>query len=100
MTNPNELTVRQGAQPSFAGFRVGVMRIGLRDGQPAVQLAVRSDRHSEIVVLGVGEVIGLGEGGRLRVREILAGRESMRSSVTFSFEPNETAGVGDLNQED
>lgn len=91
MVSTREITAKQGTQPTFAGIRVGVMRVGLKDGQAAVQLALRSVNHSEIVVANTGDSISLLGGGELHILDIAVGDGASRGSVTLTLDDSSAA---------
>lgn len=81
-----QVRVQQGSQPRFADVRVGIMRTAERDGRAVAQLAVRSPRRQEILVVDVGDEVELHGAGTLRVLAITAPAEG-RGEVELAFEP-------------
>lgn len=88
MMTSKTLVAEQGSQPTFADVRVGIMRIGSRDGRVVAQLAVRSPRNQDIVVVDVGDSIQLHGAGELRIDAITVAEGSARGTVSFTFRPS------------
>ncbi|MCB7136077.1 hypothetical protein [Cellulosimicrobium marinum] len=80
-------TAAQGEQPTFAGVRVGVMRVGVRGDRARVQLAVRSPHRQDVVVVDRGGSVDLHGAGTLHVDAVDGVEGSSRGTVTFTFEP-------------
>ncbi|MBD8078599.1 hypothetical protein [Cellulosimicrobium arenosum] len=77
----------QGSQPRFADVRVGIMRIGVREGRALVQLALRSPRGEDVVVVDEGEAIDLHGAGLLHLDEVHGVEGSTTGEVVLSFHP-------------
>lgn len=77
---------RQGSQPTFGVLRVGIMRVGLADGAPLAQLALRTPSDEAVVVLDEGDAFELDGVGTLHLDEIRASEGTVRGEVTLRFE--------------
>lgn len=82
------ISAGQGSQPSFADVRVGIMRIGAKDGRVVAQLAVRSPRAQDIVVVDVGDQLDLDGAGALHIDAIELVAGTVSGTVTFTFRPS------------
>ncbi|MBD5785000.1 hypothetical protein IF650_02285 [Cellulosimicrobium terreum] len=81
------IRARQGSQPRFADVKVGVMRIGVRGDRALVQLAVRSPRGEDVVVVDEGDGIDLHGTGLLHVDEVHGQEGTTRGDVVLTFDP-------------
>lgn len=78
------ITATQGSQLTFAAARVGIMRVGARDGRTVAQLALRSPSTQDVIVVSPGDTIDLRDSGLLRIDRIDAVEGSTRGDVTFT----------------
>jgi hypothetical protein len=77
--------VEQGTQALFGDVRVGVMRIGSRDGRVVAQLAVRSPKLQELVIVDVDQVLEWPGVGRLEIGTIEHIPGTTGGTVEMSF---------------
>lgn len=61
------VTAEQGTQPRFGDVRVGIMRVGEKEGVPTARLAVRTPDDTQIVDLGQGAPLSVAGHGTLSV---------------------------------
>ncbi|MFK0008030.1 hypothetical protein ACIQTZ_13350 [Paenarthrobacter sp. NPDC090520] len=63
-------TAKQGMQPWFDGVKVGVVKIGLSEGAPAIQVWIRTTGHARKQAFREGQwvVLPLPGAGILRIK--------------------------------
>ena len=66
MAVEQRLTVRQGMQPSFSGVLVGIVKIGVSGGAPAIQVWIRTSGQEVKQAFREGQSVGLPGAGTLR----------------------------------
>ena len=79
-------TATQGSQPTFGGLRVGIMRVGLVDGTPLAQLALRTPSDEVVVLLEQGATFDVDGIGTLHLDAVHAREGPVRGEVTLRFE--------------
>jgi len=81
------VSVEQGAQAVFGDLRIGIMRIGSKQGRTVAQLALRGSELQEIVVVDVGDTVQLAGIGQLQIDAIEHQAGTVAGRVSVSFEP-------------
>lgn len=65
-----EVTAPQGAQPTLAGLRIGVISVGSRDGEFRARLLLRPETGDEAVILSKGESRSIAGYGLLTLQDV------------------------------
>lgn len=81
------LTAEQGSQPHFGAVRVGIMRLGIKQGVPTAQLALRSPDDQRVVDVAQGETVLVRGEGSITVTGVHRGETpDGRDSVDLQWE--------------
>jgi hypothetical protein len=79
------LRIRQGMQPSFGGVLVGIVKIGVAGGAPAIQVWIRTAEHEFKQAFREGESIALPGAGTLRFDAIRPADDPQQASADLAF---------------
>ncbi len=80
------VTVKQGMQPTFDGVKVGVVKIGIAEGAPAVQFWIRTAEEERKQAFREGQSVTLPGAGTLTVTGIQPDDDSALASVTLKYD--------------
>lgn len=80
------VTVKQGMQPTFDGVKVGVVKIGIAEGAPAVQFWIRTTGQERKQAFREGQSVTLPGAGILTVTGIHPDDDSALASVTLKYD--------------
>ncbi|MFJ4171812.1 hypothetical protein ACIPY3_20085 [Paenarthrobacter sp. NPDC089714] len=80
------VTVRQGMQPSFDGVKVGVVKIGLADGTPAIQVWIRTAGHARKQAFREGQSVDLPGAGTLRFTSVRPAAGETAASAVLAYD--------------
>ncbi|MGO4431892.1 hypothetical protein AB4Y88_00935 [Paenarthrobacter sp. RAF9] len=86
MTVEHLVTVKQGMQPTFDGVKVGVVKIGMAEGAPAVQFWIRTAEQERKQAFREGQSVTLPGAGVLTVTVIQPDDDSVLASVTLKYD--------------
>jgi hypothetical protein len=86
MTVEQLVTVKQGMQPTFDGVKVGVVKIGMAEGAPAVQFWIRTAEQERKQAFREGQSVTLPGAGVLTVTGIQPDDDSALASVTLKYD--------------
>lgn len=79
------VTVKQGMQPTFDGVKVGVVKIGIAEGAPAVQFWIRTAGQERKQAFREGQSVTLPGAGLLTVTDIQPDDDPALASVTLKY---------------
>lgn len=80
------VTVKQGMQPTFDGVKVGVVKIGIADGAPAIQFWIRTAEQQRKQAFREGQSVTLPGAGLLTVTSIHPADGSTAASATLTYD--------------
>lgn len=76
-----EVTAPQGAQPTLAGLRIGIIAVGSRNGEFRARLLLRPESGDEAVIMSKGESKSIPGYGLLTLQDVST---EGKGSVTLS----------------
>lgn len=85
MALEQRLTVRQGMQPSFNGVLVGIVKIGVAGGAPAIQVWIRTPGQEFKQAFREGQSVGLPGAGTLRFEGIQPADGTHAASAELAY---------------
>ena len=80
------VTVKQGMQPTFDGVKVGVVKIGIADGAPAVQFWIRTPEQERKQAFRQGQSVTLPGAGLLTVTSIHPAEDTSAAFATLTYD--------------
>ncbi|BCW50023.1 hypothetical protein [Arthrobacter sp. StoSoilB13] len=80
------VTVKQGMQPTFDGVRVGVVKIGIADGAPAIQFWIRTAEQERKQAFRAGQSVALPGAGLLTIASIQPADGTTPASATLAYD--------------
>ncbi|MGF6834212.1 hypothetical protein QF015_002394 [Paenarthrobacter sp. TE4293] len=80
------VTVKQGMQPTFDGVKVGVVKIGMADGAPAIQFWIRTAEQQRKQAFREGQSVTLPGAGLLTVTSIQPSDGTTAGSATLTYD--------------
>jgi len=80
------VTVKQGMQPTFDGVQVGVVKIGIADGAPAIQFWIRTAEQERKQAFRTGQSITLPGAGVLTIASIQPADGTTAASATLAYD--------------
>lgn len=83
------ITIRQGMQPSFGGVLVGIQKIGVAGGAPAIQVWIRTAEQEVKQAFREGQSVTLPGAGTLRFEAIRPadGDQPASADLAYAEEP-------------
>ena len=81
------VTVKQGMQPTFGGVQVGIVKIGVADGAPAIQIWIRTAEQERKQAFREGHSVELPGAGTLRFNSIQPADGTTAASAVLAYEP-------------
>lgn len=88
------VTVKQGMQPTFGGVQVGIVKIGVADGAPAIQVWIRAAQQERKQAFREGHSVALPGAGTLRFDAIQPADGNTRASAVLAYEAVSTTAPG------
>jgi hypothetical protein len=79
------VTVKQGMQPEFGGVLVGIVKIGVADGAPAIQVWIRTAEQERKQAFREGQSVALPGAGTLRIESIQPADAGMAASAVLAY---------------
>lgn len=83
------VTVKQGMQPSFGDVKVGVVKIGVADGRPAIQFWIRTAEKERKQAFREGQSVVLPGAGTLRIASIRPADGSTEASAVLAYDADQ-----------
>ena len=80
------VTVKQGMQPSFGDVKVGVVKIGIADGRPAIQFWIRTAEQERKQAFREGQSLILPGAGTLRIASIQPADADTAASAVLAYD--------------
>lgn len=89
MAVEQHVTIQQGMQPSFGGVLVGIVKIGVADGAPAIQVWIRTAGEEVKQAFREGQSVSLPGAGTLRFDAIRPahGDHAASADLAYAEEP-------------
>ncbi|WP_160667358.1 hypothetical protein [Pseudarthrobacter sp. ATCC 49987] len=88
------VTVKQGMQPTFGGVQVGIVKIGVADGAPAIQVWIRTSQQQRKQAFREGHSVALPGAGTLRFASIQPADGNTPASAVLAYEAVSTTAPG------
>ncbi|UVJ39062.1 hypothetical protein [Arthrobacter sp. CJ23] len=85
------VTVKQGMQPSFGGVLVGIVKIGVADAAPAIQVWIRSSGQERKQAFREGQSVLLPGAGTLRVESIRPADGDAAAFAVLAYDSEDTS---------
>jgi hypothetical protein len=73
-------------QPSFDGVLVGIVKIGVADGAPAIQVWIRTAEQERKQAFREGQSVALPGAGTLRIDSIRPADDSTAASAVLAYD--------------
>lgn len=83
------VTVKQGTQPTFDGVKVGVVKIGVADGKPAIQFWIRTGEQERKQAFREGQSTALPGAGTLRIVSIQPADGGSPASAVLAYDADQ-----------
>lgn len=80
------ITVKQGMQPTFEGVQVGIVKIGVADGAPAIQVWIRTEEKERKQAFREGHSVALPGAGTLRFDSIQPADGNTAASAVLAYD--------------
>jgi hypothetical protein len=80
------VTVKQGMQPTFGGVQVGIVKIGVANGAPAIQVWIRTAAQERKQAFREGNSVALPGAGTLRFDSIQPADGSTAASAVLAYD--------------
>ena len=80
------VTVKQGMQPTFGGVQVGIVKIGVADGAPAIQVWIRTAEQERKQAFREGHSVALPGAGTLRFDSIRPADGTTAASAVLAYD--------------
>jgi hypothetical protein len=88
------VTVKQGMQSTFGGVQVGIVKIGVADGAPAIQVWIRTAQQERKQAFREGHSVALPGAGTLRFDSIQPADGITPASAVLAYEAFSTTAPG------
>lgn len=79
------VTVKQGTQPRFGNVLVGIVKIGVAEGAPAIQLWIRTPGQERKQAFREGQSTSLPGAGTLRIDSITPAQGDAAATATLAY---------------
>jgi hypothetical protein len=79
------VTVKQGMQPRFGNVLVGIVKIGVAEGAPAIQLWIRTAGQERKQAFREGQSTALPGAGTLRIDSITPAQGDVAATATLAY---------------
>ncbi|OFI37092.1 hypothetical protein BIU82_08250 [Arthrobacter sp. SW1] len=83
------VTVKQGMQPRFGNVLVGIVKIGVAEGAPAIQLWIRTAGQERKQAFREGQSTPLPGTGTLRIDSITPAQGDAAATATLAYTGSE-----------
>ena len=80
------VTVKQGMQPKFGSVLVGIVKIGVADGAPAIQVWIRTAEQERKQAFREGQSVVLPGAGTLRIDSIRPAEANTAASAVLAYD--------------
>jgi hypothetical protein len=80
------VTVKQGMQPRFGDVLVGIVKIGVADGAPAIQVWIRTEEQERKQAFREGQSVALPGAGTLRFASISPAGAGTAASAVLAYD--------------